>query len=250
MHLKIFAKFYKYIPLYFLLSCGISTIKPNHLPDANISLAMSYADKGACKEALEIADSATLPIALDSQISLGKIYKLCKQNDKAEAYFNNIIKLTSKENNLHLDALEEKGMLLLGKAEFYSAQQAFSQIIEEDAVRWKSINGLGISLEAQNKLKEALDYYIMAKELSNNYYSVLNNIALVLGKLGHYKEALISIDEALKQTSQEEVVKKLSLNKAIILSMAGKGDLASKIAKQYLTEDEANQNQTIYIKMK
>jgi Flp pilus assembly protein TadD len=142
--------------------------------------------------------------------------------------------------------MEAKGILLLEKGEFYAAQEILNKALEQDASRWQIVNCLGIALETQGKIKEALDYYRIAKELSHNNYVVLNNIALALAKLKDYDEALIVIDQALTQSSQESIIKKLSLNKALILSLAGQHSSAIEIAKKYLTDEEVKDNELFY----
>ena len=106
-----FVKFYKFFPLFLLVSCN-SFYTTSHPIHNDLLLNLNYAEKGDCKKALEAIIHVT-PQTPQDNLLLGKIYKNCQQNDKAQIYFSEVIKSEIKENNIIIEALELKGKVFI-----------------------------------------------------------------------------------------------------------------------------------------
>lgn len=91
---------------------------------------------------------------------------------------------------------EGKGLCLLSEGDFQEAGEIFTEIINSDSSRWKSINGAGLIFASKKKFTEANQYFDLAAEVSNDNATVLNNQGLAKGLMGNYTDAIEILQKA------------------------------------------------------
>ena len=87
------------------------------------------------------------------------------------------------------NALNYKGMMLLGQGEHKKADSCFSAILKKNPADKEALNNKAIALYGQGKSKEALKYVDKAIELDRRYADALMNKAVILHDLGQLAEA-------------------------------------------------------------
>ena len=94
--------------------------------------------------------------------------------------------------------LVEKGNGLIGSGRFPAALVTFEEALRLLPGHPGILNNLGVVLEKLGRLEDALDKYEMVRRLTPPHPGLLNNCAVVLRKLDRPAEALERFDQALK----------------------------------------------------
>jgi tetratricopeptide (TPR) repeat protein len=87
------------------------------------------------------------------------------------------------------DALNYKGMMLLGTSEHRKAIKCFDAILKASPADKEVLNNKGIALYGMGKAEEALKYIDKAIELDRRFPDALMNKAVILHDLGRSEEA-------------------------------------------------------------
>jgi Flp pilus assembly protein TadD len=147
-----------------------------------------------------------------------------------------------------LYALEGKSLCYVQQADFKKAAELLGEVINKDATRWRAINALGIINASIGHLPEAMEYYDMALQISNNNPVVLNNIGLTLAFSGDFAKGKAALTRALAQLSDADLKKKqlIEYNLALVYGMSGDMKSAENILYKYLTKPEVLNNLGFY----
>jgi Flp pilus assembly protein TadD len=145
------------------------------------------------------------------------------------------------------DALEALGLCALDRGELADAAQYFRQLLARDALRWRSLSALGVSVALQGDLVQAEDYLTYAQELSHGHPVVGNNLALVRAMRGDRGEAAAMLRRLMTQFPEHSRRHQtVALNLALCLGLDGKFDEARKEASRYLSGAALEHNMAIY----
>lgn len=149
-----------------------------------------------------------------------------------------------------IEIKEEKGLCLLNLGKFQEAGRIFTDIINQDSTRWKSINGAGLIFATKKKFSEANQYFDLAAEVSNYNPAVLNNQGLTKAIVGNLKDSVKTLRDASFQAPQgTEQKRRISLNLALVYGISGDTQAAKNTAKNYLTEPQLYNNLGVYAEL-
>lgn len=87
------------------------------------------------------------------------------------------------------NALNYKGMMLIGLGNNADAIKCFNQILKDNPADKECLNNKGIALYGSGKDKEALKYVDMAINLDRRYADAIMNKAVILDSMGMHDEA-------------------------------------------------------------
>lgn len=148
-------------------------------------------------------------------------------------------------------AMEAKALALVEQGQFNQATTLLSDVLQQDATRWRTINALGVINALSGNVKESLEYYTMALEVSNNNPSVMNNIALSVAFSGDIPRGRSMLESALAKLPATDTDKqrKLESNLAMIYGLAGDMDKAQALLEKHLTQAQVLNNLGFYAKL-
>lgn len=149
-----------------------------------------------------------------------------------------------------IDALEGKGLCLLGQSKNQQAADIFTRILAADPTRWKSLNAAGLIFASDKKFNEATQYFNAASEHSDKNPAVLNNQGLAKALTGNFKDGIKILEEALIKADDNSAQKRnVALNLALVYGISGNMDLAEKTARPFLTEPQLYNNMGVYAEL-
>lgn len=149
-----------------------------------------------------------------------------------------------------LDIKEEKALCQLSQGEFQKAGEAFTEVINADSSRWKSINGAGLIFATKKKFNEANQYLDLAADVSNGNPAVLNNQGLVKAIIGNYDDAIEVLKTAsIRAKEDAEQKRRVDLNLAMVYGISGQVELAEAVAKPHLAEPQLFNNLGVYAEL-
>jgi Flp pilus assembly protein TadD len=196
----------------------LQTLKPNS-DDIQLKLADSYRLTGKCIEAKEI-------------------YAKLLQKESISS---------NQEDETYLHIFEAVGMCMIHDGEYNDAIEALSSIFEIDAMRWKTVNALGVAYALSGNHTESEKYFKIALALEENGYIIYNNMALANAFDGRYEEAIQYQKQAISLSStKNQNFERLELNLALLMGLSGKAQEAEEILKKYLPEDKVKNNMQYY----
>jgi Flp pilus assembly protein TadD len=142
--------------------------------------------------------------------------------------------------------MEGRGLSLMANGKVSDAGRAFSDVIEKDPKRWRTLNAIGILFVTKNMVPEAIAYYTEALEISPDNPAILNNVGLSYATDKNYPRAI----EALKQASRFSKApfqrKQIDLNLAMVYGVSGDFDTARDVAGKYLEGPALDNNLGLY----
>jgi len=155
-------------------------------------------------------------------------------------------KLLAKDYG-NLDYKESKALALMGMTEFTKAGALFTDIMNTDPVRWRSINGAGLIFAMDGKYAEANEYFELAKDVKPYESSIYNNQGMAKALTGNYGEAISLLKKASEYAVARSHKKRhIDLNLALVNGIAGNSDVAKKIATPHLSEAQLYNNLGFY----
>lgn len=150
-----------------------------------------------------------------------------------------------------LSSFEGKALSLIQLGKYDEGERILTSILEQDALRLRTINALGVLYTIKGSLKEATYYYDLAQSLEPEDPVALNNLALSLALSGQGKKSLELFDSALATSgTNESLIKKIKLNKAMAFGLMGQSDNAEILLKQYLSDAQIYNNLGVYAMMR
>ena len=152
-----------------------------------------------------------------------------------------------KKDAGNIDFQEGKALCQLSMGEYDAAGRTFTDIMEKDATRWRSINGAGLIFVSRKKFTEANQYFALAAEVSGQDATVLNNQGLTKALVGNYPDAIAILQQASESSKDvPEQKRRVDLNLALVYGISGDFDSAKATAAPHLTEPQLYNNLGIY----
>lgn len=172
------------------------------------------------------------PDSVPYQLQFAYALRRSGEGLKSQAVYDRIL----LHDSGNLDALEGKGLSLMLEGEFGEAVKLFTQVLEEDATRWRTLNAIAVALASKDKLDEAKSYLQTALQVAPQESSIKNNIALINGLQGHYEEALSYQKDAYRDESPDINKKKqIALNLALIYALNDDMKKAEQVAAPHMS---------------
>lgn len=163
-------------------------------------------------------------------------------NDRALNLFDELV----KESPENLDVAEGRALTLMAVGKTLDASRGFSDIVEKDPKRWRTLNALGILFVTKNMIPEAMTYYTEALKYSPDNPAVLNNIGLSQAIDKNYKRATDVLDQANRMSKNPAQRKQIDLNLAMVYAVAGDLDKANELASKYYDGAALDNNMGLY----
>jgi Flp pilus assembly protein TadD len=163
-------------------------------------------------------------------------------NDHALAMFNQLY----SENPTNLDAAEGRALTLMATGKTVDAGRAFSDIMDKDPNRWRTLNALGILFVTKDMIPEAMAYYTEALKHSPDNPAVLNNVGLSQAVDHQYPRAIEALQQSASFAKTPQQRKQIDLNLAMVYGVSGDLDTAKEIAAKYLDGAALDNNLGLY----
>lgn len=218
----------------------ISTMK-----ETQTEAAKNAEKKGDFKQAVQIYQQMLGNDENDADIILALAEALRRNGDyeKSIAAYNDLL----KKDEHNLAAIEGKGLTLIAKGDFETPTGLLAEVLKADNKRWKSLNAMGILFVTRNLYSDAQKYFEEALRQSPNNISVLNNLGLAQALDKKFPVAVETLSKASAQSSVDSLARKrIDLNLALVYASMGKLDEAEKIAKNYLSGVQLDNNLGLY----
>lgn len=158
-----------------------------------------------------------------------------------------VLDVVLKNEPDNIDALEGKGLSLLGQGKSQDAGRVFEQVLKKDPKRWRTLNALGILFTIKNLMPEANAYYTEALKYSPDNPSILNNVGLSFAIERRYPKAIEALQQAARLSDAGTATKRqVELNIALVVALAGDLDQAKMIAARHLKGAALDNNLGLY----
>lgn len=183
------------------------------------------------------------------QMDYARLLRKTGQCQPALSALSKLEEMKPKEISV-IEIREERGLCLLSLGKFQEAGVIFTDIINQDSTRWKSINGAGLIFANKKKFTEANQYFDLAADVSNYNPTVLNNQGLTKAIMGNFNDSIkILRDAAIQAPNGTDQKRRISLNLALVYGISGNSDAAKNVAKDHLTEPQLYNNLGVYAEL-
>ncbi len=146
----------------------------------------------------------------------------------------------------NLDVTEGYGLTLMASGKISDAGQAFSEVVEKDPKRWRTLNALGILFVTKNMIPEATAYFTEANNQSPDNPAVLNNAGLSFAVDRNFPRAIEALQHASRVSKSPLQRKQVELNLALIYGVSGDFDMAREVAGKHLEGPALENNLGLY----
>jgi len=188
------------------------------------------------------SEKGTKADKLRYKIAYAETLRRLNKTDNALSAYDEI--LTEAPDNL--DAQEGRGLTLMAMGKATDAGRAFSDIMEKDGKRWRTLNALGILFVTKNMIPEAMAYYTEALKFSPDNPAILNNVGLSQAVDKNYPRAIQALEQASRIAKSGERRRQIDLNLAMVYGASGDIDTARDIAEKYLQGPSLDNNMGLY----
>jgi Flp pilus assembly protein TadD len=193
-------------------------------------------------ELLVMSGKGTKEQQLRYKLGFADVTRRLGDNEHALAMFNQLL----RDDPNNLDAAEGKGLTLMAMGKSVEASRVFSDIVDKDATRWRTLNALGILFVTKDMIPEAMAYYNEALKHSPDNPAVLNNMGLSQAVDHKYDRALDALDQASRFSKSPGQSKQIDLNIALVYGVSGDLDHARQIASKYFEGPALDNNMGLY----
>ncbi len=153
------------------------------------------------------------------------------------------------KNPKQIDALEQKGIILLNQGNLSGAIGLFNEVLAQDALRWKTLNAIGVAYALNQQMSQALEYYKTALDIAPENVAVLNNLGLAYAFNLDFMNAEETLQRALGQPLTADKQRQIEQNLALVYGLSGRADLAEPILRKYMPEAAVYNNLGLYAKL-
>jgi Flp pilus assembly protein TadD len=176
------------------------------------------------------------------KIGLAEAHRRLGNHEAAIAMYDELY----GQNRSNLDIAEGRALTLMGSGKVTEAGQAFSQVLERDKRRWRTLNALGILFTSKNLVPEAIAYYTEALNVSPDNSAVLNNVGLSYAIDRQFERALAALEQGVRVSKAPAQRKQIDLNLALVAGVSGNFDAARDIASKYYEGAALDNNLGLY----
>jgi Flp pilus assembly protein TadD len=248
-------KFFKIILLLVIVGCSTTQIEQNDVVKNKFTKSQDIQDAENYYHIAEYAKAAEAfkniqdadKYSQETLFIYAESLRLSNDVNEAIEIYDKIININSD----YLQAIEGKALCFVSQGDFSAAAVLLNKVLAADATKWRTINALGVIYALKGELAEAVEYYELAMQVSENNPVIANNLGLSLAFSGLHDEGKKVIEESLSNVLQHETekFKKIEYNLALIYGMAGDMDTSADILRKYLAESEILNNLGFYAKL-
>ena len=248
-------KFFKIILLLVIVGCSTTQIEQNDVVKNKFTKSQDIQDAENYYHIAEYAKAAEAfkniqdadKYSQETLFIYAESLRLSNDVNEAIEIYDKIININSD----YLQAIEGKALCFVSQGDFSAGAVLLNKVLAADATKWRTINALGVIYALKGELAEAVEYYELAMQVSENNPVIANNLGLSLAFSGLHDEGKKVIEESLSNVLQHETekFKKIEYNLALIYGMAGDMDTSADILRKYLAESEILNNLGFYAKL-
>ncbi len=176
------------------------------------------------------------------KIGLAESLRRVGDYEKAVPIYNQVL----DEDSGNLDAQEGRALVLMAQGKSVDASRAFSDIVEKDGKRWRTLNALGILFTSKNMIPEAMAYYTEALKYSADNPAVLNNVGLTQAIDKNNNRSFDALDQASRLSKSPAQRKQIDMNLAMVLGASGDLERAREVAGKYYEGAALENNMGLY----
>lgn len=176
------------------------------------------------------------------KLNMAEVTRRVGENERALAMFEQL----NKETPGNLDIEEGRALTLLAMGKSIEASRAFSDIVDKDPKRWRTLNALGILFVTKNMIPEAMAYYTEALKYSTDNPAVLNNVGLSQAVDRNYYRAVEALEQSGRFSKTPAQRKQIELNMALVYGVSGDLDQARAIASKHFDGAALENNMGLY----
>jgi Flp pilus assembly protein TadD len=227
-------------------SLGQPTVKG--VNDTQEDMAKEAAANGDYGRAVEfyqqIMDSkkGTPEQLLRYKLAMADATRRLGKNEAALAMYEELY----SQNASNIEVMEGRGLSLMANGKVSDAGRAFSEVIEKDPKRWRTLNAIGILFVTKNMVPEAVVYYTEALTNSPDNPAILNNVGLSYATDKNYPRAIEALKQASRMSKAPYQRKQIDLNLAMVHGVSGDFDSARDVAGKYLEGPALDNNLGLY----
>lgn len=193
-------------------------------------------------EQLVATQKGTPEQVLRYKMGLAESTRRLGNNDAALAMFEEL----HRENPTNLDIAENRGLVLMATGKVSDAGRAFSEVLERDPRRWRTLNALGILFVSKNMVPEAIAYYTEANNQSPDNPAILNNVGLAYAVDRDFPRAIEALQQASRVSKNPGQRKQVELNLAMVHGVSGDLETARTVASKYYEGPALDNNLGLY----
>ena len=232
------------LPVILLLTACASTPEQEKISLDPQTPEAQYAEGVAARERGDYgaAMSAFLPLVeledewgQRGQLAIAKLMLDSGRNSEAMKAYSLVLEASPEL----VEAQEGKGLALLGLGEVASARRQLQIANNNEAGRWRTLNGLGVAADMDAHYDTAARWYGMALESGGDNPLVINNAAYSRIMAGDYTSAEALLQRALVRYPDEQ---RLRNNLAIAQARQGNYRRAINTWSRNMDEAEARNN--------
>lgn len=146
----------------------------------------------------------------------------------------------------NVEVAEGRGLSMMGMGKTVEAGRAFSEVMEKDPKRWRTLNALGILFVSKNMIPEAIAYYTEALSFSPDNAAVLNNVGLSYGVDRQFARGIEVLQQAARVSKTPLQRKHIEMNLAMIYGVSGDMEQAREVASKYIEGPALDNNLGLY----
>lgn len=186
------------------------------------------------------------PDSIPAKLGLANALRHNNQCNDAMPQFQGIL----DKDPGNADALEGKGLCQMALGDAKQSAETFTQALNADQHRWRSLNAVGILFASKGKTSEAIAYFEKAQEEDGTQIAVMNNLALAYLLDKRYDQAIETLNRAKAHlpTKSAEAAR-IDLNLALAYALSGDMETAQKLSAPHLTEAGLYNNMGFYAKL-
>lgn len=204
--------------------------------------AGDYARAGQFYQQLVGSQKGTPEEVLRYKLGLADATRRLGDNEAALAMFEEL----HAQNPANLDVAEGRGLTLMATGKTSDAGRAFSEVLEKDPKRWRTLNALGILFVSKNMIPEAIAYYTEALNNSPDNAAILNNVGLSYAVDRNFPRAIEALQHASRVSKIPARRKQIELNLAMVHGVSGDLDTARDVASKYIEGPALDNNLGLY----
>jgi Flp pilus assembly protein TadD len=202
-----------------------------------IQLAKVYASSGDFKAAdATLAQAIKIePRSVKARLAFAK--SLISQ-DRLDEALDLIVKVQQLDKE-SADAQSAIGRVHFARGQTELARQDFEKAVALEPQNSSALNALGVALDTQGRHEEAQALYKKALAITPGLISARNNLGLSLALVGRPADAIPDL-RAVAGSRQKQP--QILQNLALAYALNGERDKASEIYKDFLTEEDTEEN--------
>jgi Flp pilus assembly protein TadD len=178
-----------------------------------------------------------------AMLALADSYRRSGQLDKAISAYDALLSKDAK----HIGAKEGKSLALIASGDFNTPATLLDEVMQAEPTRWKTLNALGILFTTRNLQPEAQQYFREALKHHPDSASIQNNLGLSQALERNFDGSVATLSKASELAASGSTERKrIELNTALVHASAGRLEDAKRIAEQYLTGAELDNNLGLY----